>query len=91
MWLMEERNIVLKGEFFIMNCLIIDKVWGGIAEELSKVMNVKTAANLPCSKEELIAEIGDVIISDLQIFLLRVKLRDYFSVIRHKELFRKRM
>ena len=29
-----------------MNCLIIDKVWGGIAEELSKVMNVKTAANL---------------------------------------------
>lgn len=23
-------------------------------------MNVKTAANLPCSKEELIAEIGDV-------------------------------
>lgn len=43
-----------------MNCLIIDKVWGGIAEELSKVMNVKTAANLPCSKEELIAEIGDV-------------------------------
>ena len=23
-------------------------------------MNVKTAANLPCSKEQLIAEIGDV-------------------------------
>ena len=30
-----------------MNCLIIDKVWGGIAEELSKCMNVKTADNLP--------------------------------------------
>lgn len=29
-----------------MNCLIIDKVWGGIAEELSKCMNVKTADNL---------------------------------------------
>ena len=43
-----------------MNCLIIDKVWGGIAEELSKCMNVKTADNLPSSKEQLIAEIGDV-------------------------------
>ena len=43
-----------------MNCLIIDKVWGGIAEELSKCMNVKTAENLPSSKEQLIAEIGDV-------------------------------
>ena len=32
-----------------MNCLIIDKVWGGIAEELSKCMNVKTADNLPMS------------------------------------------
>ena len=37
MWLMEERNIVLKGEFFIMNCLIIDKVWGGIAENSAKL------------------------------------------------------
>ncbi len=42
-----------------MNCLIIDKVWGGIAEELSKCMNIKTADNLP-SAEQLIAEIGDV-------------------------------
>lgn len=43
-----------------MNCLIIDKVYAGIAEELGKYMNVKTAANLPSSKEQLIAEIGDV-------------------------------
>lgn len=43
-----------------MNCLIIDRVYSGIAEELGKYMNVKTAANLPCSKEQLIAEIGDV-------------------------------
>lgn len=43
-----------------MNCLIIDRVYSGIAEELGKYMNVKTAANLPCTKEQLIAEIGDV-------------------------------
>ena len=43
-----------------MNCLIIDRVWAGIAEELSKYMNVKIADNLPSSKDQLIAEIGDV-------------------------------
>lgn len=43
-----------------MNCLIIDKVYAGIAEELGKYMNVRTADNLPSSKEQLIAEIGDV-------------------------------
>ena len=43
-----------------MNCLIIDRVYSGIAEELGKYMNVKTAANLPCTKEQLIAEIGVV-------------------------------
>ena len=30
-----------------MKCLIIDKVYAGIAEELSKYMEVKTAENLP--------------------------------------------
>ena len=43
-----------------MNCLIIDKVYAGIAEELGKSMNVKTAANLPSTKEQLLAEIADV-------------------------------
>lgn len=43
-----------------MKCLIIDRVYSGIAEELGKYMDVKTAANLPCTKEQLIAEIGDV-------------------------------
>lgn len=43
-----------------MNCLIIDRVWSGIAEELSKYMDVKVAANLPSSKDQLLAEIGDV-------------------------------
>lgn len=43
-----------------MNCLIIDKVYAGIAEEFSKYMNVKTADNLPSTKEQLIAQIGDV-------------------------------
>ena len=43
-----------------MNCLIIDRVYSGIAEELGKYMNVKTAANLPSTKEQLIAEIGVV-------------------------------
>lgn len=38
-----------------MNCLIIDKVYAGIAEEFSKYMNVKTADNLPSTKEQLIA------------------------------------
>ena len=43
-----------------MKCLIIDKVYAGIAEELSKYMEVKTADNLPSSKEQLIADIADV-------------------------------
>ena len=43
-----------------MNCLIIDKVYAGITEELGKSMNVKTAANLPSTKEQLLAEIADV-------------------------------
>ena len=43
-----------------MKCLIIDKVYAGIAEELSKYMEVKTAENLPSTKEQLLAEIGDV-------------------------------
>mgnify|MGYP000037221620 CR=1 FL=1 len=30
-----------------MKCLIIDKVYAGIAEELGKYMEVKTADNLP--------------------------------------------
>lgn len=50
-----------------MNCLIIDKVYAGIAEELSKSMNVKTAANLPSSKAQLIAEIADV-----EVLIMRV-------------------
>lgn len=43
-----------------MNCLIIDRVYAGIAEELGKYMNVKTAENLPATKEQLLAAIGDV-------------------------------
>ena len=43
-----------------MKCLIIDKVYAGIAEELSKYMEVKTADNLPSTKAQLLAEIGDV-------------------------------
>ena len=43
-----------------MKCLIIDKVYAGISEELSKFMEVKTAENLPSTKEQLIAQIGDV-------------------------------
>ena len=43
-----------------MKCLIIDKVYAGIAEELSKYMEVKTAENLPSTKDQLLAEIGDV-------------------------------
>lgn len=43
-----------------MNCLIIDRVYAGIAEELGKHMNVKTAENLPATKEQLLAAIGDV-------------------------------
>lgn len=50
-----------------MNCLIIDKVYAGIATELSKSMNVKTAANLPSSKAQLMAEIGDV-----EVLIMRV-------------------
>lgn len=50
-----------------MNCLIIDKVYAGIAEELSKSMSVKTAANLPSSKEQLISEIGDT-----EVLIMRV-------------------
>ena len=42
-----------------MKCLIIDKVYAGIAEELSKYMEVKTAENLPSTKDQLLAEIGD--------------------------------
>lgn len=44
----------------MMKCLIIDRVYAGIAEELGKVMEVKTAAHLPASKDELLADIGDV-------------------------------
>ena len=40
-----------------MNCLIIDKVYAGIAEELGKSM--KTADHLPSSKEQLLADIGE--------------------------------
>mgnify|MGYP000817003417 CR=1 FL=1 len=36
-----------------MKCLIIDKVYAGIAEELSKYMEVKTAENLPSTKDQL--------------------------------------
>ncbi len=43
-----------------MKCLIIDKVYAGIAEELSKYMEVKTADNLPSSKDQVIADIADV-------------------------------
>ncbi len=43
-----------------MKCLIIDRVYAGIAEELSKYMEVKTADNLPSSKAQVMAEIGDV-------------------------------
>ena len=43
-----------------MNCLIIDKVWVVSLRNSAKCMNVKTADNLPSSKEQLIAEIGDV-------------------------------
>ncbi len=43
-----------------MKCLIIDKVYAGIAEELGKYMEVKTADNLPSSKDLVLAEIGDV-------------------------------
>lgn len=43
-----------------MKCLIIDKVYAGIAEELGKYMEVKTADNLPSSKEQVMAEIADV-------------------------------
>ena len=43
-----------------MKCLIIDKVYAGIAEELGKFMEVKTAEHLPSSKEQVLAEIGDV-------------------------------
>ena len=42
-----------------MNCLIIYKVYAGIAEELGKSMNVKTADHLPSSKEQLLADIGE--------------------------------
>lgn len=42
-----------------MNCLIIDKAYAGIAEELGKSMNVKTADHLPSSKEQLLADIGE--------------------------------
>lgn len=43
-----------------MKCLIIDKVYAGIAEELGKTMEVKTADNLPSSKAQLLADIADV-------------------------------
>ena len=43
-----------------MKCLIIDKVYAGIAEELSKYMEVKTADNLPSTKAQVIADIADV-------------------------------
>lgn len=42
-----------------MKCLIIDKVYDGIAEELGKHMEVKTAANLPSTKAQLMADIVD--------------------------------
>ena len=38
-----------------MKCLIIDKVYAGIAEELSKYMEVKTAENLPSTKDSVIS------------------------------------
>ena len=44
----------------MMKCLIIDRVYAGIAEELGKVMEVKTAAHLPAPKAELLADIADV-------------------------------
>lgn len=50
-----------------MKCLIIDKVYAGIAEELSKYMEVKTADNLPSSKEQVIADIADV-----EVLIMRV-------------------
>ena len=43
-----------------MKCLIIDKVYAGIAEELGKYMEVKTAENLPSTKAQVIADIADV-------------------------------
>ena len=43
----------------MMKCLIIDRVYAGIAEELGKVMEVKTAAHLPAPKAELLADIAD--------------------------------
>ena len=43
-----------------MKCLIIDKVYAGIAEELGKYMEVKTADNLPSTKAQVIADIADV-------------------------------
>ncbi len=42
-----------------MKCLIIDKVYAGIAEELGKYMEVKTADNLPSTKAQVIADIAD--------------------------------
>ena len=43
-----------------MKCLIIDKVYAGIAEELSKYIEVKTDDNLPSTKAQVIADIADV-------------------------------
>ena len=43
-----------------MKCLIIDAVYAGISEELSKYMEVVTPAKTPLSQADLIASIGDV-------------------------------
>ena len=43
-----------------MKCLIIDVVSPAISEELGKYMDVATCKELPPSKDELKAEIGDV-------------------------------
>jgi len=43
-----------------MKCLITDAVYPGIAQELSKYMEVVTSDGKPLSKDEMIQQIGDV-------------------------------
>ena len=54
------QKIINRKECWLMKCLIIDVVSPAIAEELGKYMEVTTCKQLPPSKDELKAEIGDV-------------------------------
>ena len=97
--MINEGSLLNKGFEFSLNADIIRSngwkwnVGGNIGFNKTTIENlgleVSDIGSLKGVRGYLGKTIGDHL--DLQMFLLRVRLRDYFSVIRHRELFRKKM